>query len=226
MLIPGVQLVVISTHLDDAVLSCYSVLSAESIVVTMMAGIPPAGFVTGWDYNAQEIDSRDVVIARRKEDETACAIANTRHVHLDFLDSQYYEPARVDAPASDDLIDGLRPYVEGAVVYAPAGIYNADHQTVRDAVLALRPDATLYADIPYALRADMGGFNLPPEGGIPFGLRGSREVELEPVAAAAKVESVRCYATQLPRLLSIFGLFVNVESLGREVFWQSRAPSP
>ena len=90
-------------------------------------------------------------------------------------------------------------------------------------MLAVRPDSVLYTDLPYALRADMGGFELPAE--VSSHQRQRREELLDPALAAMKVESSRCYASQLRQLVAIFGEFVNANDLGREVFWELAPPS-
>lgn len=210
--------VVVSTHLDDAVLSCYSVLSPETMVVTVLAGIPPHGVVGTWDLNGGAVDSHDRVLERRAEDEGALLTSGSQWLHLDFTEAQHVGLAGLTAPTHEELVAGLQPVLSTAVtVYGPAGIWNSEHRSVRDAVLALRPDAVLYADLPYALRPDMGGFELPPD--IASTARDRREIVLDELHAALKVQASHCYVTQLPQLIDIFGQFVNVRDLRREVFW-------
>jgi hypothetical protein len=211
--------IVISTHLDDAVLSCYSLLSSKTLVVSVLAGVPPPGVVGDWDRSGGAVDSHDRVRERRAEDERALQASGSESLHLDFNESQHVGLAGLTAPTHDGLVEGLRSILSTAnTIYAPAGIWNSEHKNVRDAVLALRADAVLYADLPYALRLDMGGFELPSD--ISSTGRHRRESVLDDVQAAAKVEASRCYATQLPQLIEIFGDFVNVHHLRREVVWQ------
>jgi hypothetical protein len=89
-------------------------------------------------------------------------------------------------------------------------------------VLAVRPDATLYADVPYALHPGTCGFELP--GDVDRTGRRRREVRLDPETAARKVVAARCYESQLPRLEQDHGPFVNSVDLAREVFWE-RTPA-
>ncbi len=153
-----VATIVLSTHFDDAVLSCYSTLGPETTVVTVLAGIPPEGVLGDWDAEGGATSSRDRVLERREEDRQALALSGSSYVHLGFHETQHV--GSKNAPTVAELVDGLRQYLTDGAVYAPAGILNGEHKWIRDAALALRPDAILYADLPYALRA---GFDLPPE---------------------------------------------------------------
>jgi hypothetical protein len=210
--------VVVSTHLDDAVLSCYSALGSKPTVVTVLAGVPPLGVLGGWDADGGATDSHDRVLERRDEDRRALLLSGSGHVHMDFPDAQQWGQADIIPPKTEELADGLRVHLERAgSVYAPAGIWNAEHKLVRDAVLRVRADASLYADLPYALHPQMGGFELPEE--VPAANRRRREEQLNARTAAAKVESARCYETQLRQLVAIFGPFLNAQTLSREVFW-------
>ena len=80
----------------------------------------------------------------RKTNRGAPTLSGLTAVHLDFLDKQYWNP---HGPSIEELAAGLEPRLVGPV-YAPAGIGNHQHALVRDAVLAVRPDAVLYADLP------------------------------------------------------------------------------
>jgi hypothetical protein len=140
-------------------------------------------------------------------------------VHLDFPDSQYWGLAGIARPSVAELAAALRPHLAGCdSVLVPAGIHNSDHKLVRDAALALRPDAALYADLPYALHPDLGGFALPPE--VASGGRSRRDLRLDPAATAAKVAACRCYGTQLEQLVDTFGPFLDGDALSLEVLWE------
>lgn len=192
--------VVVSTHFDDAVFSCYSVLGPDTTVVTVLAGFPADGVLGGWDAEGGATSSVDRVRERRAEDEAALGLSGSRPLHLDFLDKQYWDP---DGPSVGELAYGLEPHLAGTV-YAPAGIGNDQHALVRDAVLAVRPDAILYADLPYALKHGWG--------------EPARDVELADATVAEKIAASRCYATQLDQLIAGFGEFLTAEALRRERF--------
>jgi hypothetical protein len=211
--------VVVSSHLDDAVCSAFGVLSPDTTVITVLAAIPPLGKVGGWDAEGGATDSHDRVIERREEDRRALTPTGARRLHLDFADGQYVSAGMLHKPRQSEVEAALKPAMDQvAEIYAPAGIGNDEHAFVRDAVLAVRPDATLYADLPYALKPERGGFNLPPD--IDSAHRQARDVELGHDRTALKLESVTCYKTQLPQLRTYFGDFLNLSGLGRERFWR------
>jgi len=224
--------VVVSAHLDDAVLSCYSVLSPDVLVVTVLAGFPPAGTLGPWDAAGGATDSAQRIEERRGEDRKALERSGATPVHLEFPDREYVGLGVCPPPTPQALTASLRDYLTDAkVVFAPAAVSTnsanplrrlrrrgrSDHRLVRDAVLSVRPDATLYADLPYALSPDRG-FVLPKE--LDRAGRAERQRELDPILVAEKLESVRCYATQLDQLVDLFGDFVNEASLKREVLWE------
>ena len=226
------EVIVVSAHLDDAVLSCYGTLSPAVTVVTVFAGFPPPGTLGAWDAGGGAVDSRERIAERRVEDREALARSGAGLIHLDFHDVQYVTMGAVEPTAADALQRALREQVgEATTVLAPSalsamrrphwlrGRRYSDHRFVRDAVLAVRPDATLYADLPYALNPRSGGFALPRD----VDSRGYTEQrrQLEDGLVADKIASVRCYTTQLEQLRATFGDFVNAAGLGLEVYWES-----
>src|SRR5215218_6390035 len=87
--------VILSPHLDDAVLSCWHLLSGpgDVEVINVFAGSPPPGSgASWWDRITAATDSAARMQERRDEDSEAFAIAGRTATHLDFLDEQY-EPA-------------------------------------------------------------------------------------------------------------------------------------
>ncbi len=211
--------VVISTHLDDAVFSAFSVLSSATTVITVLAAIPPPGQVARWDADGGATDSSRRVRERRDEDRRALAVCGADPVYLDFADKQYTAAGMLAAPSPEAIQAALAPLLHDASgVYAPAGIGNTDHVVVRDAVLAVRPDATLYADLPYALRIEYGGFELPAP--LQAAARVVEDVALTDPVVEAKLAAARCYTSQLPQLVAFFGDFVNPAGLGHERFWR------
>lgn len=148
--------VILSPHLDDAVLSCWHLLSgpAEVTVINVFAGFPPPGSGTSWwDRKTGATDSVARMEERRAEDREAFAIAGRTALHLDFLDGQY-EPA--DQPLAD-IVAKLRELIDpGSVVYAPATLGDhSDHAQVRSAALELAATGQtvrLYADHPHSVQ--------------------------------------------------------------------------
>ncbi|WP_420991911.1 PIG-L family deacetylase [Cupriavidus sp. 30B13] len=125
---------VVSPHLDDAVFSCGELLAARpgSVVVTVLAGLPPAGApAPPWDAAAGFAEARQAVLARREEDRAALAMLDAEAVWMPFLDGQYGAAAPVAALAAAlALAVAERP---GLQVVAPAGIHHSDHFLVHEA---------------------------------------------------------------------------------------------
>jgi len=204
--------VVISTHLDDAVLSCWSVLEADAdvTVVTVFTGGPEPGFVSSWDADTG-VDSRTRMEQRRAENRAALTVAGLTPVDLGFLEVLY---------GGGVVTAGeLQAHVADAdAVYAPAGIglehVNEEHGIVRDAVLAVRPDARLYADQPYCqFRADSELPSALADGRSPVPVR------LTPEQRRRKIEALGCYSGELPKLERAFTPFLSQSRLEYELFW-------
>src|SRR5436305_15085471 len=82
------RVVVVSPHLDDAVLSCARFMAAHPgcTVVTVFAGTPPAypEPMRLWDEQSGFAPGDDVMDARRHEDCAALAVLDATPHHLDF----------------------------------------------------------------------------------------------------------------------------------------------
>jgi LmbE family N-acetylglucosaminyl deacetylase len=159
---------ILSPHLDDAVLSCWNLLSGpgDVLVVNVFAGMPPPGAAAGWwDRLSGCDDPRAVVSERVAEDRAALALAGRQAINLDFLDRQY-RPGR---QAVKPLVAAVRKLLPtAAVVLGPGALArqpadsrapepgqgpHPDHVAARSVALALRSEgfeAGLYADLPHA----------------------------------------------------------------------------
>jgi LmbE family N-acetylglucosaminyl deacetylase len=207
-------IVVVSAHLDDAVFSCWSVIagSDDVRVVTVFTAVPPPGKLFKWDRDTDAPDSATRMRERLDEDRAALAVAGRTPVHLGLLEP-YYGGGRV-------WPDDLRPQLEqAALVYAPAAVglkrIHPDHGDVRDAVLAVRPDAVLYADQPYCgFRPDI---RPPAELGNGYA---AELVSLSPEERTRKARAVNCYAGELAKLESMYGAFAEPEHLKLELYWR------
>lgn len=232
-------IVILSPHLDDAVLSCWRVLEGpgDVRVVNVFAGVPPPGSVTGWwDRASGSGDSARAVRARLEEDRAALAAVGRQAVNLDFLDAQYREDG-ADAAA---LLAAVREVVpRPALVYVPAAFAGGggerrfpasttephpDHAAVREVGRALREDGyetVLYADLPHA--SVDGGEAWPACAPQLDGLA----PEPHPLSEAEferKLRAVRSYRSQLGALERAFQRPLDDPVLLRhEVVW--REPS-
>ena len=159
--------VVLSPHLDDAVLSCWHVLTGagDVTVVNVFAAVPEAGRLGWWDRLTGARDSAERMRERLLEDAEALGLVGAAVVNLDQLDSQYRRNG-----SQPSLERALADALRGAdVVYAPAALFpTEDHELVRAAVLEQRPDVRLYADLPHAALY-----------GLPAWVTGEQEDELD-----------------------------------------------
>lgn len=236
--------VILSPHLDDAVLSCWHVLTqpGDVEVITVFAGVPTALTTPAWwDRYTGAVDSGERVRERVEEDRSALALAGRTAVNLGFLDEQYRDDEQRLAPLTEQIESLLPP---GGRLYAPAAFANhADHALVRAAALQLRGagfPVSLYADLPHAT---LHGW---PAWVKRMGRSGSRDLAaafwdhalagtgaLAPTVYALdgesherKLAAVRMYRTQLEGLEEFVGRsLADRESLGYEVDWATASPA-
>src|SRR5881397_1979014 len=123
---------VVSPHLDDAVLSTGQFLAGRpnAVVVTLFAGHPPEGTATDYDRKCGFTDSLDAVATRRDEDVNALAILRATPMQLDYLDQQYGEERDLGA-----MVIKLKAVIRAVApefVLAPLGLLHPDHVIARD----------------------------------------------------------------------------------------------
>ena len=112
------RVVIVSPHLDDAVLGCGQLMAEwGATVVTVFAGNPPA-YPTPqreWDRQSGFAPGDDVMAARRDEDHRALAVLGATPQHLEFVEYTYnpgdkpVRPATI-APALRDALDDPCPH--------------------------------------------------------------------------------------------------------------------
>ncbi|MDQ3936542.1 MAG: PIG-L family deacetylase [Actinomycetota bacterium] len=229
---------ILAPHLDDAVLSCWSVLAAgdEVGVVNVFAGVPRAGTAGAWDRETGASDSVARMREREREDVEALALAGCVPVNLGFLEEQYrerpVEPGEVLAALPEEL----------DVVYGPAGIGgHADHLLVRSLMGPLRErgaDVRLYADLPYCARRGwpewVTGEAAHPEAGADWDLGGLDAqlglrpcaVRLEPAEQERKRSVLAVYRTQFAALTAGSWRLTDPGVLPFEVLWEPLSECP
>jgi len=235
---PSRKTVILSPHLDDAVLSCWHLLSGpgEVRVINVFAGTPPAGSeASWWDRLTGATDSVTRMEERRAEDSEAFAIAGRTATHLDFLDEQYRP---TDQPL-ESIVATLRELIDpDAVVYAPAALgEHGDHEKVRSAALKLAAGGQtvrLYADHPHAVRQGWPTWinGTDPAAGRqvveqwdrrldPVGLARTRpEIHhLDDAEQERKLRAVSAYRTQVPALGDSFGDIAGFPTFPHEFVW-------
>lgn len=229
---------ILSPHLDDAVLSCWHLLCGpgDVSVINVFAGSPPPGSGSSWwDRETGATDSAARMQERRAEDREAFAIAGRTATHLDFLDEQY-EPSDQSV---DEIVASLRDLIDPeAVVYAPAALgEHPDHERVRSAALelaALGQPVRLYADHPHAVRhgwpAWVDGTKTKAGPGVAehwdhrlgeVGLnRPCPDIHhLDAAEQERKLRAVSAYRTQIPALGSMFGEIEGFPAFPHEIVW-------
>lgn len=242
--------VVVSAHLDDAVLSCAAHVATCSAVITVFAGVPPSGTeAPEWDQLTGATDSSQRVRDRRLEDRQALAVLSghqAQPVHLDFLDRQYKPEADPFSAIAQRLAEEFAPVDH---VLAPAAIgSHPDHVVTRDAALAaasqLGLPVTLYADLPYSIpygwcqdvsgRAD--GPYLDRTGLLQRQFRSAgldclrwqlTAVPLDRALQEVKRQAMSCYRSQLPALdQGTARVLTHPHTLAFEAIWTPATQPP
>ena len=189
---------VISPHLDDAVLSFGGAIATEpgTHVATVFAGFPPEwSWPSPFDNACGFTSSREAVRVRRREDADATTRLAAWPMHLPFHDGQYGLDQKADAIVT--VVASLS--LQHDPVVFPLGLAHPDHRLVAKSCQmagAIFPGRTfaVYADLPSAV--------LWP-GHVPGALRGWERAgwELEPFEwrtdVGRKREAYECYKSQL-----------------------------
>ncbi len=234
---PARQVAVLSPHLDDAVLSAWSVLRGpdQVHVVNVCTGLPPHDLLSPWDRLTGATSSHARMLERLREDREALGRAGCEATRLDFPEAQY----RRGPLDSDVLRATLERVLDGAAeVWAPAGIGgHEDHLQVREVAVQLArnggPALKLYADVPYAVRFGWPGWvsgldddpHLVVEEWwrrfLPADLAlSARGHALSADEVERKLHSLAAYRTQLPALGGgPVELLKRPDIIGHEVSW-------
>lgn len=207
----------LSPHLDDAVLSAFSMLCAPRAVhvVNVCSGLPPSQLLSPWDRLTGAADSRSRMLERLREDQGALARAGREATRLGFPEAQYREGPLESAR----LREALGRVLDGATeVWAPAGIGgHDDHVQIRDVARELAmnggPELKLYADLPYAVKYGWPGWVRAQEDDPYLVVEAwwrrflPADLDLVPAKHALsaadvrrKLEALSAYRTQLPGL--------------------------
>ena len=239
-MVGDVGTVILSPHLDDAVLSCWHVLTkrGELMVINVFAGVPAGLDAPGWwDRHTGATDSAERVRERIEEDRRALALAGRTAVNLGFLDEQYRHEAPPLAALTEQIERLLAP---GARICAPAALADhADHVLVRAAALELRAAGfavSLYADLPHATVHGWPAWVTGRSAQAAKDLAGAMwDAVLAGTGAmtpavhhlhvedhARKLTAVRMYGTQLQALRELAGRpLTDPATLGYEVAWST-----
>lgn len=132
-----VPLLVISPHLDDAVLGCGRLLSGhpDSTVLTVFAGgRPDWSTPTAWDGHCGFRPGEDVISVRRQEDRAALAVLGAVPQWLD-LPEEAYRLVPADLASITVQIERCIEAIRPGLVVTPLGLFHADHKIASEASL-------------------------------------------------------------------------------------------
>ncbi|NCC30671.1 MAG: PIG-L family deacetylase [Chloroflexia bacterium] len=220
---------VLSPHLDDAALSCGSMLAGfaarkqPALVVNICSGSPSP--TTRWSRFAEALHKQwalpaaEAMRLRLQEDRVALEILGVDSYQLDLLDAIYRVPhAYVDDAtlfgtiAQDDPLAGeVRPLIEklierfpGATIYAPLAVGNhVDHQAVYRVAAELARNGVsvaFYEDVPYVAKPGAFEARMAVLGGIEAFTPILMPVDA--VALARKIDAIKAYHSQIA---TVFG---------------------
>ncbi len=233
-------MVVLSPHLDDAVLSVFTVLDGpgEALVVNVCDGVPSGGSATEWVRQCGGGDDAEQMRRRRREDEAALAVVGRPSVGLGFLEADERPLDAAPEAIAERAVDAVGV---ASRLIAPVGMgRHPDHVSTRDAALAMAARGgvplALYADMPYAVRwgwppwvtGDEPDPNLDPD--VPWERRLSRVpvardslvpvvTTLDAAARERKARALECYVSQIAALAGGPHRRFGDYALGFEVRW-------
>jgi LmbE family N-acetylglucosaminyl deacetylase len=227
------RIVIISPHLDDAVLGCGQFMAARPgcTVVTVFAGNPPRypDPMRVWDLQSGFGPHDDVMEARRREDHAALAVLGATPRHLDFVEYTY-NPG--DVPVSPETIaprltQELRA-LEPSLVIAPFGLANPDHDVVHRASMRARDE--LGDDLSFWLYQDMGYHFIPGLLAWRVSQLFRKEIWPTPVCPVVdgtderKMRAVNCYPSQLLALEDDWQIGAKLATHTPEQYWRLTPP--
>jgi len=220
--IPSGPLLLVSPHLDDAVLSCFAILERPEPVdvLTVCTGTPDPPQRGWWDVECGFESSAESMPARLAEDEEAFAGLPHERRYLPLFELQY-APGKRSESERETVVSEVSAWISAnpsGTVALPAGAgvrlgpirrrlprlfgplptppAHPDHLFVRDALLTLPIQSLLlYEEVPYAF-----GGPADEEARRVAGDGWDEETVVIPVDRTAKAARVGAYASQVAPL--------------------------
>jgi LmbE family N-acetylglucosaminyl deacetylase len=225
--------VIISPHLDDAVLGCGQLMARwpGATVITVFAGNPPA-YPTPqrpWDAQCGFGPADDVMAVRRAEDAAALARLGAAPVHLDFVEYTYNAG---DVPVAPEVIApplaAAIAAVEPTAVFAPFGLANPDHDVTHRAAMLARAESE--GPTPWFCYEDYGYKHIP--GMLAWRVSQLFRAKLWPTPAcpetdpstARKLRALAEYPSQLRALNADWDVDTTLAAPAPEQYWELAAP--
>lgn len=230
------RVVVVSPHLDDAVLGCSYLLAAHPgiTVVTAFAGRPPEypTPMERWDALCGFVEGDELHVARRAEDAAALAIFDAHPVWLDFVEHSYLD--RSDWVRPEQVVDDLEAAVrslEPTAVFVPFGLGNPDHDCTHQAALLVRERSTAWPGEPsWFCYEDTGYKHIP--GLLAWRVAKLLRAGVWPTPAAVpidpdrarKLEACAAYPSQMRALEADWNLSPKLAAPVPEQYWRLAPP--
>ncbi len=154
-------MLVISAHLDDAVLSCGALLARNpgSVVATVFAGKPGDSDKPGeWDDLSGFATATEAIEARRAEDRNALQLLGAVWDHGPALDLQYRPVLNERRRIVRNYVERVTTKYDAARVLIPLGLKHEDHIELRNQALDVykerqrRKPWFVYVDLPYGAK--------------------------------------------------------------------------
>jgi LmbE family N-acetylglucosaminyl deacetylase len=245
------DLVVVSPHLDDAVLSCGARIAAvtagggRAVVATLFTADEPAAPPSALAADLRRwwrLPGGEVMAARRREDAAALARLGAELVHLDLPEAPYRtgadgrpfytalgtlfgEPEPADATALAPRLDAsLARLPTGGLRLAPLGVGgHVDHRLTRAATERAGGDLAYYEEFPYV---EWKWLALRRALGRPADWI-AETVAVPPELFEAKIAAILAYASQVPAMFRSEGrlrkqLRRHLRRAGGERVWRPR----
>jgi LmbE family N-acetylglucosaminyl deacetylase len=229
------RVVVVSPHLDDAVLGCAGFMAVHPgvTVVTVFAGNPEAYPVPmrTWDVQSGFGPGDDVMEARRREDRAALARLDATPIHLDLVEYSYNPDDRPVAPdaIAAVLVTTLGP-LEPTLVLAPFGLANPDHDVTHRGCMLARD--RLGPAVSWWCYEDNGYKHIPGMLAWRVSSLFRRRLWPTPVCPAVdhggdrKAAAVACYPSQLLALEDDWAIGAKLAAPAPEQYWRLAPPPP
>ncbi len=175
---------ILSPHLDDAVLSLGGLISKENThtkIINVFSGIPETPVSTYWDRICGFSNSTIAMNTRLQEDKIALSmlgISESSIQYFSYLDYQYrkdnaqHNSTEIKKQIGLEIERYLQKYSKQNIhLFVPMNISHTDHRIVRDAIIDVYEEATFdknkfslyfYQDMPYTFRVFLSKRLLSP----------------------------------------------------------------
>ena len=228
------RIVVVSPHLDDAVLGCAHLMAAHpgTTVVTVFSGRPdvypdPLG---RWDALSGFTAGDEVHVARQAEDVAALATLGASPVWLGFVEHAYLPREDwLGGAAVADVLEAALRTLNPTAVFAPFGLGNPDHDATHDAAMLVR---ARFPEPAWFLYEDTGYKHIP--GLLAWRVARLFVAGIWPTPAAVPVDpdparkqaAVNCYPSQLRALEAEWRIGAKLAAPAPEQHWRLAPPPP